>query len=277
MADVFGAEFFGGIKKLFRDMGDDSHAEVVALGGGDEVLGAVAIDQTTPGTTDSVSVATGQGAGATIGVTTGAAVVTDANGTIQQYLRGLVTLIAAKIGVTVADGDNAVLGTTTDAKVITDAAGTIQQYLRGIVHLLISILTVKIDQTTDGETNRVNAGGALEGPGSPTVDSYTSAVVDLAASTADQEIIAAPGVDKQIWVYGFALLCDTAAGVITFQTEDDVAITGAMAFSDEGGISVSVSGNFAMPIWKLPTNKALEADTGACTVDGWICYGIISI
>ena len=33
MADVFGAEFFGGIKKLFRDMGDDSHAEVVALGG----------------------------------------------------------------------------------------------------------------------------------------------------------------------------------------------------------------------------------------------------
>ena len=31
MADVFGAEFFGGIKKLFRDMGDDSHAEVVAI------------------------------------------------------------------------------------------------------------------------------------------------------------------------------------------------------------------------------------------------------
>ena len=164
MADVFGAEFFGGIKKLFRDMGDDSHAEVVALGGGDEVLGAVAIDQTTPGTTDSVSVATGQGAGATIGVTTGAAVVTDANGTIQQYLRGLVTLIAAKIGVTVADGDNAVLGTTTDAKVITDAAGTIQQYLRGIVHLLISIITVKIDQTTPGTTNKVRTDPTTAAP-----------------------------------------------------------------------------------------------------------------
>jgi hypothetical protein len=52
----------------------------------------VKIDQTTPGTTDSVSVATGQGAGAAIGATSGAAVVTDANGTIQQYLRGLVKL-----------------------------------------------------------------------------------------------------------------------------------------------------------------------------------------
>ena len=34
MADVFGAEFFGGIKKLIRDMGDTSHAELVALGAG---------------------------------------------------------------------------------------------------------------------------------------------------------------------------------------------------------------------------------------------------
>ena len=41
MADVFGAEFFGGIKKLFRDMGDDSHAEVVALGGSGIDLGDV--------------------------------------------------------------------------------------------------------------------------------------------------------------------------------------------------------------------------------------------
>ena len=181
MADVFGAEFFGGIKKLFRDMGDDSHAEVVALGGGDEVLGAVAIDQTTPGTTDSVSVATGQGAGATIGVTTGAAVVTDANGTIQQYLRGLVTLIAAKIGVTVADGDNAVLGTTTDAKVITDAAGTIQQYLRGIVHLLISIITVSIDQTTPGTTNKVVADATAA---TPTIYNVTLTVADTEYSQA---------------------------------------------------------------------------------------------
>jgi hypothetical protein len=54
------------------------------------VVGKVGIDQTTPGTTDSVTVATGQGAGATIGTTSGAAVITDANGTLQQYLRGLI-------------------------------------------------------------------------------------------------------------------------------------------------------------------------------------------
>jgi hypothetical protein len=62
------------------------------LAAGTALIGKVGIDQTTPGTTDSVSVATAQGAGATVGVTTGAAVVTDANGTIQQYLRGLVKL-----------------------------------------------------------------------------------------------------------------------------------------------------------------------------------------
>ena len=138
-------------------------------------------------------------------------------------------------------------------------------------------VSISIDQTTPGTTNKVTIGDSLDGPGEPVIDSYANAVIDLAASTADQEIIAAPGADKQIWVYGLGLRCDTAAGTIVFQTEDDVAITGTMAFSDEGGISVAPSGNFAMPIWKVPTNKALEADTGACTVDGWINYAIVSM
>lgn len=62
------------------------------LAAGSALVGNVGIDQTTPGTTDSVTVATEQGAGAAIGATTGAAVITDANGTVQQYLRGLVKL-----------------------------------------------------------------------------------------------------------------------------------------------------------------------------------------
>jgi len=157
MSDILGSTLVR-VQKLFKDIGGDAHAETVAIAAGAEIVGQVSIDQTTPGTTDSVSVATGQGAGAVIGAaTTDAAVVTDATGTIHQYLRGLVKLIAAKIGVTVADGDNAVLGTTTAAKVITDASGTVQQYLRGIVHLLISIISVKIDQTTPGTTNKVVA------------------------------------------------------------------------------------------------------------------------
>lgn len=85
---------------------------------GTAILGKVGIDQTTPGTTDSVTVSTAQGAGAAIGATSGAAVVTDANGTIQQYLRGLVKLwiaglaagsaIIGKVGIDQTSGQNLV-------------------------------------------------------------------------------------------------------------------------------------------------------------------------
>lgn len=45
------------------------------------------------------------GANATHGVTTGAAVITDAAGTLQQYLRGLVKLIAAGTSVTISNAN----------------------------------------------------------------------------------------------------------------------------------------------------------------------------
>ena len=80
---------------------------------------------------------------ATLGATTGAAVTTDADGTLQQYLRGLVKLIIAKIGITVADGDNATLGAKADAPVDADEDTTarsgislwkgIKNYLRNLV------------------------------------------------------------------------------------------------------------------------------------------------
>lgn len=59
----------------------------------------VKIDQTTPGTTDSVSVSVAQGAGATIGAVADAAVVTDAGGTLSAKLRGLIKLLVDKITV----------------------------------------------------------------------------------------------------------------------------------------------------------------------------------
>ena len=118
---------------------------------------------------------------------------------------------------------------------------------------------------------------AITGPGDPFVVSYTHAVVDLAASTANQSIIAAPGASKQIWVYGLFAMADTAAGTITLQDEDDTALSGTIAVSDEGGFVLPMSGNFAMPWIKVATNKALEADTGACTVDGVIAYAIVSV
>lgn len=88
---------------------------------------------------------------ATLGATTGAKVVTDANGTVQQYLRGLVSrwfdalgagTAAAALRTTLASDDPAVatLGATSGAAVITDANGTIQQYLRGLVKRWVDAL-----------------------------------------------------------------------------------------------------------------------------------------
>jgi len=118
---------------------------------------------------------------------------------------------------------------------------------------------------------------ALQGPGNPVVDSYTSVAVDLAASGANQVLVAAPGANKQIWVYGLFMMADTAAGTVTLQDEDDTVLSGTMAVSDEGGWVLPMSGNFAMPWVKVQTNKALEADTGACAVDGIITYAIVSV
>lgn len=110
-----------------------------------------------------------------------------------------------------------------------------------------------------------------------TIESYGQVAVSLVANTANQQIIAAPGAGKQIWVFGGVILADTEAGTIAFQDSDDVAITGAMALSDEGGFSHPSNGNFAMPIWKVPTNKALEADTVNCSAAGWLDYAIVNI
>ena len=118
---------------------------------------------------------------------------------------------------------------------------------------------------------------ALQGPGNPVVDSYANAVVDLAASGANQSLVAAPGANKQIWVYGLFMMADTAAGTVTLQDEDDTALSGTMAVSDEGGWVLPMSGNFAMPWIKVATNKALEADTGAATIDGILTYAIVSV
>lgn len=145
-------------------------------------------------------------------------------------------------------------------------------------HALVGAAVLGANSGVDiGDVDVTSVPGALQGPGNPTVDSYTSAVIDLAASTADQEIIAAPGASKQIWVYGLFMMADTAAGTVTLQDEDDTALSGTMAVSDEGGWVLPMSGNFAMPWIKVATNKALEADTGACTVDGIITYAIVSV
>ncbi len=102
-----------------------------------------------------------------LGATTGTKVVTDANGTIQQYLRGIITFLANALGagtaaaanrVTLASDDPAVavLGATTGTKVVTDANGTLQQYLRGLVSLISGTLSVAFAASATGGYSFLN-------------------------------------------------------------------------------------------------------------------------
>jgi len=123
----------------------------------------------------------------------------------------------------------------------------------------------------------VEGSEAQYGPPSPTlIGALQNAVVDLAASTNNQQIIAAPGAGKQIWVYGLFMMADTAAGTVLLEDSAGTALTGTIAISDEGGFVLPISGNMLAPWIKVGGNLALRADTGACTVDGIIVYSVVT-
>jgi hypothetical protein len=128
-----------------------------------------------------------------------------------------------------------------------------------------------------GDVDVTSVPSCLQGAGNPTVDSYANAVISASANTANQSLIAAPGASKQIWVYGINFSVGTGAGSASFQDEDDTAISGVMPFAENGGMVVAPTGNFAMPLWKVATNKALEVDTVTCDIKGSIQYAIISV
>jgi hypothetical protein len=117
---------------------------------------------------------------------------------------------------------------------------------------------------------------AIIGPGDPVIDSYTFKAINL--TTGADQVLASSAADKQIWVYGFGFTVGDAAGqTVSFQDEDDTALSGIMEFIQYGGMAVPPSGNFAMPIWKLATNKDLEVDITGGDVDGWLTYAVISV
>lgn len=115
---------------------------------------------------------------------------------------------------------------------------------------------------------------SVSGSGSPTIDSYTHAAINLNAGA--NQVLVSSAASKQIWVYGIGFVVN-AAGTVSFQDEDDTAITGIMPIAANSGIANPPSGNFAMPIWKLATNKDLEVDIVTSELDGWIDYAIVSV
>lgn len=111
----------------------------------------------------------------------------------------------------------------------------------------------------------------------PTVDSYGGVAVDCAANTDNQELIATPGANKQIWVYGMLGGGSVAAGTIQLLDDADAAHTGSIPVGVNGGFSHPESGNFAMPWFKVATNKALDMKTVTCAFDGNMSYAIVSV
>jgi len=116
--------------------------------------------------------------------------------------------------------------------------------------------------------------GAIIGPGEPTIDSFTQFAINLNAGA--NQVLVSSAASKQIWVYGFGFTV-SVAGTVSFQDEDDTAITGIMDFAANSGMSQGPSGNFSMPIWKLGTDKDLEVDVVDAALDGWISYAVVSV
>jgi hypothetical protein len=182
-----------------------------------------------------------------------------------------ITLGGEEVEVTLNGEEVEVTLNSETVEVVQDTAADLKATVTQAAAVVLGASSVNI-----GDVDVLTLPAAVQGPGNPTIDSYNTAVINAAAA-ADQELVATPGANKQIWVYGLFMMADTAAGTVTLQDEDDTALSGTMAVSDEGGWVLPISGNFGMPWIKVTTNKALEADCVNCTVDGIICYAIVSV
>ncbi len=114
---------------------------------------------------------------------------------------------------------------------------------------------------------------ALAGDTTPVIDSYATASISAAAATANQSIVSTPGANKRILVMEWYGTPDTGDGSISWQDEDDTALSGVMDVSQRLMYGAK-SENFAIPVMVVATNKALEMDTLTCGFKGTIGYAI---
>ena len=182
--------------------------------------------------------------------------------------------------VTLASDDPAValLGTMdADTGAIKTAVEIIDNAISGSEMQVDVVAPLPAGTNNIGDVDVLTLPGSIQGPASPTVDSYTNVAINITTGV-NIELVAIPGASKQIWVYGYALTCGDANGqTVELMDEDDTKATGIMEFAQYGGISVPPSGNFSMPVFKLASNKALDADVTGGDVDGWLAYAIVSV
>jgi len=205
---------------------------------------------------------------------------------------GVLTAQTQRVTIATDDEVNNLLGTidadtgamVTDLAAIEVLLGTIDTDTGAMVTDLAAIeaLLITIDSDTNtiqGDTTAIQSAveamdGAIIGPGEPTIDSYTQVAINLGAAA--NQVLVSSAASKQIWVYAVAYTC-SVAGTVSFQDEDDVAVSGIMDHAANSGLAMGPSGNFAMPIWKLGTDKDLEVDVVTAAIDGFISYAIVSV
>ena len=138
------------------------------------------------------------------------------------------------------------------------------------------IIVARFDDTTKRllTATTTDIAGSVIGPEEPTIDSYTNAAINL--NSGANQVLVSSAASKQIWVYGIVYTL-SVAGTVSFQDEDDTAVTGIMDHAAKSGLSHPPAGNFSMPLWKLVTNKDLEVDVVTAAIDGWIDYAIVSV
>lgn len=116
---------------------------------------------------------------------------------------------------------------------------------------------------------------AIQGPAAVTIDSYDNAPIN-APTGATTQIIATPGNNKQLWIYGLVGTADTVDLTITLQS-DAVLLSGAMPMADNGGFVLPPSGNWHMPWFKCESNDAFKITTTTGVFDGLVSFAIVSV
>jgi len=140
-------------------------------------------------------------------------------------------------------------------------------------------VTIATDDTITaaGNASLVNIEKCQMGNAAPTIDSPGIINAPINAGTgARTEIIATPGANKQIWVYGLLILVDTVDCTVTLESAAN-ALSGAMPQADNGGFHSEPSGNFAMPLFKCNTNEAFNITMGTGVGDGIVSYAVVSV
>ncbi len=187
--------------------------------------------------------------------------------------------VAVPTDTSVNANDIGMVGMTTDRRQYVEATIAATQTLSTVTTVgAVTAITNALPAGTNniGDVDVLTVPRSMMGPAQPgtAVDSYTHASFNLAAG--NDQVLVASAANKQIWVYGIGFTVNVA-GTVSFQDEDNVAITGVMQMGATGGMVVAPSGNFSMPIWKLGTDKDLEVDVVTSELDGWVDYAIIAM